>query len=322
MNDKLVSILIPVYNREKYICECIESATRQTYKNIEVIVYDNCSTDNTLKICEDLAAKDPRIKVFRNETNVGPVRNWLCCLERASGSYGKFLFSDDLIFPQYLEKLLPFLDNDDVGFVYSAAVVGQDKYSKNIKYAGLKDIEFLSSDDYIFGSIFLPDFPVSPGCAIFRIEDLKENILTSVPSPRIKNFCDHGAGIDLLIFLLTAKKYKSIVRVSTPLVFFRQHEDSITIVKCRENNNTFFKYYNQAVLWFSKENMKKKLFVQVCVFLWRREQKQAKQKYSIDTFISEYFSEIIEINSFDRIGCILIIKLRNLKNKIVKIFGK
>lgn len=57
MNNEnpLVSILIPVYNREKYIGEAIESAINQTYKNIEVIIVDNCSTDNTWKILQDLS---------------------------------------------------------------------------------------------------------------------------------------------------------------------------------------------------------------------------------------------------------------------------
>ena len=60
MNNEnpLVSILIPVYNREKYIGEAIESAINQTYKNIEVIIVDNCSTDNTWKILQDYQCKD------------------------------------------------------------------------------------------------------------------------------------------------------------------------------------------------------------------------------------------------------------------------
>lgn len=70
--NNLVSILIPVYNRENLIEETVQSALNQTYKNIEIIVVDNQSTDNTWEILQKLASQDERIKIFQNNTNIRP----------------------------------------------------------------------------------------------------------------------------------------------------------------------------------------------------------------------------------------------------------
>ena len=92
-----VSILIPVYNREAFIAACVQSALEQTFTDFEIIIVDNASTDTTWKICQQIAEQDKRIRIFRNERNIGPVRNWRRCIEEARGVYGKILWSDDLI---------------------------------------------------------------------------------------------------------------------------------------------------------------------------------------------------------------------------------
>ena len=102
--NNLVSILIPVYNRDKFIEETINSALSQTYQNIEIIIVDNNSTDNTWRIIKKYTKKDNRIKAFKNDTNIGPVRNWKKCTDKADGEFGKILWSDDLIAPEFIEK--------------------------------------------------------------------------------------------------------------------------------------------------------------------------------------------------------------------------
>ena len=69
-----ISVCIPVYNREKYIAQCIESVLAQDYKNIEIIISDNCSTDGTVDIINGYL-KDKRIRFYRNETNIGMLSN-------------------------------------------------------------------------------------------------------------------------------------------------------------------------------------------------------------------------------------------------------
>ena len=111
----LVSLLIPVYNRETLIGPCIESALAQTVDDLEIIVSDNASTDATWETCQKYAARDSRVRIFRNCENIGPVHNWARCLAHARGRLGKFLFSDDQIYPHYLERTLSYMNDPRIG---------------------------------------------------------------------------------------------------------------------------------------------------------------------------------------------------------------
>lgn len=93
-----VSVLIPVYNTDTFIGDAIRSVLNQTFKDFELIVVDNKSTDNTLKIAQEFS-QDSRVKVFQNSENIGMTRNWNQCLLYSQGEYIKFLCADD-----YLEE--------------------------------------------------------------------------------------------------------------------------------------------------------------------------------------------------------------------------
>lgn len=102
----IVSICIPTYNGEKYLKECLNSVLAQTFSDFEVLIVDDQSSDNTLCITQEYAKKDNRIRVIRNDKNLGLVGNWNRCVELASGEWIKFVFQDDLIAPTCLEKML------------------------------------------------------------------------------------------------------------------------------------------------------------------------------------------------------------------------
>ena len=105
MNSDFISIIIPVYNTEKYLSECINSILNQTYENFELLLIDDGSTDESLKICNDFKEKDGRVKVFHHENHgVSYTRNRGITLSK--GDYIAFIDADDYILPQYLEKLL------------------------------------------------------------------------------------------------------------------------------------------------------------------------------------------------------------------------
>jgi glycosyltransferase involved in cell wall biosynthesis len=115
MSD-LVSVIIPTYNRAKYIGEAIESVLAQTYSPIEIIVVDDGSTDNT---CEIVAKYEPRVRyVYQNNAWCGAARN--NGIRLATGKYTAFLDSDDLWLPEKLERDVEFLENHPkIGVVYS-----------------------------------------------------------------------------------------------------------------------------------------------------------------------------------------------------------
>jgi glycosyltransferase involved in cell wall biosynthesis len=101
-----VSICIPTYNGAKYLRESLDSVLAQTFTDFEVLLVDDQSSDETLSIAQEYAAKDNRICVKQNERNLGLVGNWNRCIELAQGEWIKFVFQDDLIAPECLEKML------------------------------------------------------------------------------------------------------------------------------------------------------------------------------------------------------------------------
>ncbi|MBQ8684595.1 MAG: glycosyltransferase [Clostridia bacterium] len=107
----LVSIIIPVYNVEKYLPICIESVVNQTYRALELLLIDDGSTDNSGKICDEYAGKDSRIKVLHKENGgVSLARN--IGLDKASGEYIAFIDSDDIIEADMIERLIYEMDDD------------------------------------------------------------------------------------------------------------------------------------------------------------------------------------------------------------------
>ena len=105
-NEVLVSVLMTSYNREKYITEAIESVLASTYTNFEFIICDDCSEDSTYEIEKKYAAKDNRIKLYRNEKNLGDFPNRDKAATYASGTYLKYVDSDDIIYPHGLQTML------------------------------------------------------------------------------------------------------------------------------------------------------------------------------------------------------------------------
>lgn len=112
-NSKKVSIIVPVYNTEKYLKKCLDSIINQTHKNLEIILVDDGSIDNSGKIADDYAKKDKRIKVL-HQKNQGQSTARNNGLRIATGEYISFIDSDDTIDKTFVEKLLaPYLDNND-----------------------------------------------------------------------------------------------------------------------------------------------------------------------------------------------------------------
>ncbi len=113
-----VSVVIPVFNSEKYIESAIESVLRQTEKNIELIVVDDCSSDSSWKIIQKKAEADKRARLFRNTVNKGVAETRNTGLNHCRGELIAFLDGDDYWFPQKLEKQLLLQEKTDADLVY------------------------------------------------------------------------------------------------------------------------------------------------------------------------------------------------------------
>lgn len=116
-NNPLVSVIIPCYNAEKYIEQAVHSIIKQTYKNLEIIVTDDCSTDKTFEILQRLAKEDSRIKLYKNETNLKIVKTLNNQISQVNGKYIARMDADDISLPKRIEKQVEFLENHtDYGF--------------------------------------------------------------------------------------------------------------------------------------------------------------------------------------------------------------
>jgi glycosyltransferase involved in cell wall biosynthesis len=115
---------VPVYNGERFLRETLDSLVRQTFKDCEIIVSDNASTDGTAEICKTYARADGRIRYVKNDINLGSARNFNQTLDLARGDYFKSASADDLCEPDLVEKCVSVLDTmPEVVLCYARSVL-------------------------------------------------------------------------------------------------------------------------------------------------------------------------------------------------------
>lgn len=126
----LVSIGLPVYNGENYLRRALESIVTQTYRNLEIIIGDNASTDGTEAICREFAARDSRIRYYRHESNMGASANHEFVFRSARAEYYKAAAHDDEIAPIYVEKAVAELEADPSVVMVISRVTEIDEASR------------------------------------------------------------------------------------------------------------------------------------------------------------------------------------------------
>jgi len=142
-NEPLVTVAMVTYNFRNYICKAIESVLCQSYTNFELIIYDDCSTDNTWELIQQY--KDPRIRLYRNEINCGEYITRNKAIELAQGEYFIFIDGDDIIYPHGLEFMVTMLSTfPDSGMAiakyYNARILYPVELTSNQVYS----IEYLN----------------------------------------------------------------------------------------------------------------------------------------------------------------------------------
>ena len=105
-----ISIGLPIYNADKFIRKRIENLLSQTFSDFELIISDNASTDNSVKICKEFMKKDSRIKLYVQDHNIGQFQNFNFVLDQALGKYFIWAAADDLLLPEFLEKNVSILE--------------------------------------------------------------------------------------------------------------------------------------------------------------------------------------------------------------------
>ena len=114
-----ISILIPTYNRKHYIADAIDSVLNQTFKDVGVLVIDDCSTDDSYELVQSRYGDNERVTLMRNRKNVGPIRNYDIGIFMATGKYVAILDNDDVYLPNALETLYALAERQGADVVSS-----------------------------------------------------------------------------------------------------------------------------------------------------------------------------------------------------------
>ena len=148
--DELISVIVPIYNTEKYLVECVESIRKQTYSNIEIILVDAGSTDASIEICDEFAEKDSRVRVFHKENEgVAVARNF--GIQHSNGQYVVIVDSDDVAVDKMIEVLYTQIKENDADIAVGNYYI-YDESDGNFYYYITDDdycVEVLSSQELI-----------------------------------------------------------------------------------------------------------------------------------------------------------------------------
>ena len=141
-----VSIIVPVHNTEKFLQACVESLTTQTLSDIEIVLVENCSTDNSLALCHDLAAADSRIKVLSiDKADLSTARNE--GVKVATGEYVAFVDSDDTVLPTLCEENYNLAVEHNLGLVCFTLHKTYDNRADKYPYSNDGSVEFVSAKE-------------------------------------------------------------------------------------------------------------------------------------------------------------------------------
>ncbi len=215
MND-MVSIITPMYNSSKFIHWTVQSVLSQVYKNWEMIIIDDCSTDSSVDIIKSYISVDNRIKLILNETNLGAAPSRNLGIKKANGRYIAFLDSDDVWLPTKLNDQLNFMEKNKVAFSYcSYEIIDEDgNHIKDMIIKKDKPLYFdLLKSNYI-------------GC-LTVILDLKLMNEKMPYMPNIKTRHDHGLWLSLIKQGIKVLGYNKI------LAKYRSRSDSISYSKMK-----------------------------------------------------------------------------------------
>lgn len=209
---KKISVIIPVYNAEKYLTKCLNSIVNQTYTNLEIILVNDGSKDNSLNICYEYKKKDDRIKVINND-NHGASYSRNCGISISTGEYIMFIDADDYIENNFIERLITCNEYETYDLFISCYT---DFYDKNIfKEKKLIDENILTFDlkkDYLNIVKYLR----TPWGKIYKLNIIKEN--------NIKFPEDYITAEDQ-IFNFRYLKYIKKYRFLNECLYFYRHEN-------------------------------------------------------------------------------------------------
>lgn len=268
MNKPLVSVIVPNYNHEKYLVQRLESIFNQTYQNIEVILMDDCSTDNSLSIFERYKDHEKVAALLFNENNSGNTfKQWVKGIQNAKGELIWIAETDDFCDVHFLEKLvLPFISDEQVVLTYCQS----NRVDENgnvtgswITHTNNLDDSLFQNDFTIDGNEFIERFlivkNVIPNASAVLFRNTESNLIDFFELSQNLKTCGDW------VFYLKYITNKKVAFISDTLNNFRYHSSSVIAstksntslisiididIEMRDSFNSFFR--DKKILNFKK----------------------------------------------------------------------
>lgn len=249
MDNIVVSVIIPIYNTELYLCECIDSILNQSFCTFELILVDDGSTDNSFYICDDYALKDKRIKVIHKD-NEGPGIARNVGLDIANGKYIMFCDSDDLLDTNALEVAIRYITESNSDFV--KFLITKDGNEKSVIEDGKIESYIFNNDQDRLNFLLNNNLSISSCASIYSSDFLKKN---NIRFPDMRYVFYEDKLFSYLALLMASK----ITKVNVSFYYYRDREGSTTnktkgLVAFNEINeySKFFKDLLKNNTYYSK----------------------------------------------------------------------
>ncbi|MDO8557235.1 MAG: glycosyltransferase family A protein [Candidatus Jorgensenbacteria bacterium] len=252
--NPLVSICATFFNAERYIYRFLESCLNQTYKNIEIVILDDASTDNSEKIIREYAGRDSRIKYYKNETNIRLAESLLKLFKLAKGDFSTMIGADDWLARDYVENgVRSFLKHPESAGVIPKVVSLFETRHNVFQYDTETDFPSRTySAEWFMKHMYHPIFLYISGFALVRSSDLVSgeeyhvknycrNTSESVPE-ELRGFFKRGYGTDSVLFPEILTRYKNFV-----------FDNSMSYIKITHGGNQSFDSSHNSIYEIFKE---------------------------------------------------------------------
>ena len=241
-----VSVIVPVYNVEKYLVRCVQSILSQTYRDLEIVLVDDGSKDSSPQICDQLATQDPRIKVVHQENQgLGGARN--TGLMNATGAFITFIDSDDYVGETHIENLYSSATKAqaDIAVGFYVSVNEKGKITRKKNHLKIGDYEH----ERVFNELLLPmigteeghhsDTAVEPSCcmSLYRLSIIKEHNISFASTKEIIAE-DQFFNIDCFMYA------QKVVVTEVDDYYYYMNSQSLTRKYDKERFNRTINYYH------------------------------------------------------------------------------
>jgi glycosyltransferase involved in cell wall biosynthesis len=283
----MISVIMPVYNGEKYLRQSIESVIQQTYKDWELIIVNDCSTDNSRDIMQSYADADSRIRIVDNSSNLKLPRSLNAGFREARGKYLTWTSDDNLYKPNALEELSGYLDyNFEIGLVYSDMDVVDD----SLNFIGEQSLE---SDRLLYADCVGASF-------MYRMKVI-DKVGEYEPNMFLVEDYDYWIRI--------SKQFK-VGHLNKNLYIYRVHNNSLTGTRKKEINTQLYKLRKKHLDYLImgvNDKYKEKLFLEMI----------AQNINECENLISRFWTKNEEMNKY---SCVKMFNNIDNNKKIV-LFG-